>query len=164
MTSLCQGMELHCNSCIAFKNAVYKYFINKIAYFRFRLFCSSIFANNATLSWQRAIPKNIGPSSRTSKPMAMQFTCTSFFMMASGQWQVKYVLKISMVKAFATLIWDIRKSTFFKYYQKCYYSYHKNFHFCELCWRQCRQGNDCFYDLFFDCEEGLTFFKIEHLY
>ena len=48
MTSLCHGMESHYNGCIAFKNAVYKYFINKDAYFRFRFFCSSIFTNNVT--------------------------------------------------------------------------------------------------------------------
>ena len=50
------------------------------------------------LSWQKAIPKNIGLSSRTSMPMAVQFSCTNFFTMATGQWQVKYALKISMVK------------------------------------------------------------------
>ena len=38
------------------------------------------------------------------------------------------------------------------------------FHFFELCWRQCRPGNDFFYDLFFDCEEALTFFKFENVY
>ena len=52
-----------------------------------------------SLSWQRAIPKNIGASLKTSKPMTMQFSCMNFFIMASGQqWQVKYVLKIGIVK------------------------------------------------------------------
>ena len=69
-------------------------------------------------------------------------------------------------KAFGTLIWYIGKSTFFKNTKKCYYSYHKNFKITilELCWRQCRQGNYCFYDFFFHCEEALTFFKFKNVY
>ena len=38
------------------------------------------------------------------------------------------------------------------------------FHFFGPCWRQCGKGNDCFYDLFFDCQEALTFFKFENVY
>ena len=54
-------------------------------------------------------------------------------------------------RKYRTLIWDIGKSTFFKNTIKCYYSYQESFKilFFELCWRQCRQGNYCFYDLFF---------------
>ena len=48
MTSLCEGMESHCNGCVAFKNALCKYFINKDVYFCFRFFCSSMFTNNVT--------------------------------------------------------------------------------------------------------------------
>ena len=38
------------------------------------------------------------------------------------------------------------------------------FHFFELCWRQYRQGNYCFYDLFFHFEEGLKSFKFENMH
>ena len=121
------------------------------------------------LSWQRSIPKNSGASSRTFQPMTMQVSYTNFFIMASGQQcQIKYVLKISMVKqAFGTLIWDFGKSTFFKNTIRSVIILiikTLKFHFFELCWRQCRQGNYCFYDLFFHCEEALTFFKFENVY
>ena len=118
------------------------------------------------LSWQRAIPKNSGPSSRTFKPMTMQVSITNFFIMASGkQWQVFF--ENFCGEAFGTLIWDIEKSTFFKNtFRNVIILIIKTlkFHFFELCWRQCRQGNYCFYDLFFHCEEALTFFKFENVY
>ena len=37
------------------------------------------------LSGERATPKNIGPPSRTSKPIITQFSCANFFIMNSGQ-------------------------------------------------------------------------------
>ena len=54
-------------------------------------------------------------------------------------------------KTFGTLIWDIGKSTFLENTKKCYYSYQDSFKipFFELCWKQCRQGNYCFYIFFF---------------
>ena len=70
-------------------------------------------------------------------------------------------------KAFGTLIWDIGKSTFFKNTIRneiILITKALKVYFFELCWRQWRQVNDCFYDLFFDCEEALTFFKIENRY
>ena len=35
MTLSCQGMDSHCNDCIAFEIGVYKYLINKDVYFQF---------------------------------------------------------------------------------------------------------------------------------
>ena len=69
-------------------------------------------------------------------------------------------------KAFGTLIWEIGKSTFLKNTIRnivIIIIKTLKFHFFELCWRQCRQGNDCFYDFFFDCEEAVTFFKFENV-
>ena len=50
-------MESHCNSCIAFENAVCKYFINKDVYFHFRF---SVLPCLQTML-PRAIPKISGP-------------------------------------------------------------------------------------------------------
>ena len=54
MTLLCNGFTLPGHGVIfnyglAFKKAVYKYFINKAVYFRFHIFCLSMFTNKATL-------------------------------------------------------------------------------------------------------------------
>ena len=70
-------------------------------------------------------------------------------------------------KAFGTLIWEIRKSNFFKNTIRnviILFTETLKFHFFELCSRQYRQGNECFDDLFFDCEIALTFFKFENVY
>ena len=61
MTSLFQDMESHCNSCIAFENAVCKYFINKDVYFRFHFSVLPCLQTMLPLSRQRAIPKISGP-------------------------------------------------------------------------------------------------------
>ena len=70
-------------------------------------------------------------------------------------------------KAFGTLISDIGKSTFRKTTIRnviIIIIKPLKFHFFELCWRQNRQSNGCFYDLFFDCEEVSTLFKFENVY
>ena len=118
------------------------------------------------LSWQRTIPKNVSPLSSTCSLAVRTFS----------QWLLGNNDKQSI---FWKLLWknfwnfNLRHShekwkiNFFKkYYQKRYYSHHKNFKipFCGLCLRQCRQGNYCFYDLLFDCEEFFTFFKFENVY
>ena len=73
MFSRCQGTTSYWNDFVAFKKAVCIYFVIKDVYFRFRFFCSPMFTNKATsfLTTGYALPKSIGPSSGTSKPMTM---------------------------------------------------------------------------------------------
>ena len=67
------AMASLCNGYVTFKKAVGKYLINKDLYFHFRFSRSSLFTNKAYhLSWQQAMPGNIGLSSRTSKPIEIQ--------------------------------------------------------------------------------------------
>ena len=58
-------------------------------------------------------------------------------------------------EAFGTLIWDTGKSTLFENTTRnviILIIKTLKFHFFELFWRQYRQGNYCFYDLFFHFE------------
>ena len=114
----------------------------------------------APLSWQRTIPKNICPSCNNVVQLYELFH-NGFLPIITICFENFYD------KLFETLIWDIGKSTFFKNTIRnviILIIKTLKFYFFELWWRQCRQGNYCFYDLFFHCEEALTFFKFENVY
>ena len=115
--------------------------------------------------WWRAVPKNIGPSLRTFKPMAMQVSCTIFYgfrvIMTSKAWFGNFYGNV-----YGILIWEIVirnvKSTFFKNsIRKCYYSYHKSFEIIFL-WIMLETTKSRV--IIVDCKEALTSFKFENVY